>query len=147
MAIWMKALWVLCESMNFHPDKQLFQVAGTIDRTTDLWITRPELYPYTTGDSLLLDLKKRYEYSLTNVLNPLLGTEEKVSIHHKPKCTSLSRQSKQVWTCLRPNPGFSILFQNYCKVLLLLYEVKLGNHVKYFLCLLFLLVSVSGQTF
>ena len=82
--------------MNFHPDKHLFQVAGTGDQSTDLWITRPELYPYTSGDSLLHDLKKIYEYSLTNVLNPLLGTEEKVSIHHKPKCTSLSRQSKQV---------------------------------------------------
>ena len=33
------ALWVLCESMNFHPDKQLFQVAGTGDRTTDPCIT------------------------------------------------------------------------------------------------------------
>ena len=41
----------LCESMNLHPDKQLFQVAGTGDRTTDLCVTRPELYPYTTGDS------------------------------------------------------------------------------------------------
>ena len=38
--------------MNFHPDKQLVQVAGAVDRTTDPWITRPELYPYTTGDSL-----------------------------------------------------------------------------------------------
>ena len=28
MAIWTNALWFLCESMNFHPDKQLFQVAG-----------------------------------------------------------------------------------------------------------------------
>ena len=35
--------------MNFHPDKQLFQVAATGDRTTDPWITRPVLYPYTTG--------------------------------------------------------------------------------------------------
>ena len=39
----------LCESMNFHPDKQLFQVAGAGDQTTDPWITRPVLYPYTTG--------------------------------------------------------------------------------------------------
>ena len=37
--------------MNFHPDKQLFQVAGSEVRTTDPWITRPELYPYTTGDT------------------------------------------------------------------------------------------------
>ena len=28
----------LCESMNFHPDKQLFQVAGARDRTTDPWV-------------------------------------------------------------------------------------------------------------
>ena len=26
-------LWVLCESMNFHPDEQLFQVKGTWDWT------------------------------------------------------------------------------------------------------------------
>ena len=39
---------------NFHPDKQLFQVAGARDLTTDPWITRPELYPYITGDSLSL---------------------------------------------------------------------------------------------
>ena len=35
--------------MNFHPDKQLFQVVGAGDRTTDPWITRLVLYPYTTG--------------------------------------------------------------------------------------------------
>ena len=35
--------------MNFHPDKQFFQVASTGDQTTDPWITRPVLYPYTTG--------------------------------------------------------------------------------------------------
>ena len=42
-----KSLWVLCGSMNFHPDKQLFQVAGV--RTTDPWITRSVLSPYTMG--------------------------------------------------------------------------------------------------
>ena len=36
--------------MNFHPDKQLFLVAGTGDRTTDPWITKPVLYLYTMGD-------------------------------------------------------------------------------------------------
>ena len=40
--------------MNFHPEKQLFQVAGTRDPTVDSWITRPELYPYPTGDSLVV---------------------------------------------------------------------------------------------
>jgi hypothetical protein len=35
--------------MNFHPDKQLFQVADARDRTTDPWITRPVLYPYSMG--------------------------------------------------------------------------------------------------
>ena len=30
-------------SINFHPDNQLFQVAGTGDRTTDLLITKPAL--------------------------------------------------------------------------------------------------------
>ena len=43
---------LLCESMNFHPDKQLFQVAGTGDQTTDPWITKPALYLYTMGDPL-----------------------------------------------------------------------------------------------
>ena len=38
LAIWTKALWFLCKSMNF-------QVAGTGDQTTDPWITRPVLYP------------------------------------------------------------------------------------------------------
>ena len=42
------------------------------------------------------DHKYKYEYFLTKVLDSLLGTEEKVLIHHKAKCTSLSRQSKQV---------------------------------------------------
>ena len=27
--------------MNFHPDKQSFQVAGAEDRTNDPWITKP----------------------------------------------------------------------------------------------------------
>ena len=39
--------------MNFHPDKQLFQVAGAGDQTTDPRITRPVLYPYTTGTHLI----------------------------------------------------------------------------------------------
>ena len=30
--------------MNFHPDKQLFQIASAKDRTTDPWITKPGLY-------------------------------------------------------------------------------------------------------
>ena len=40
----------LCESMNFHPDKQLFQVAGSGDRTTDPLITKTGLYVYTIGE-------------------------------------------------------------------------------------------------
>ena len=36
--------------MNFHTDKQLFQVAGARDRTTDPWITRAVIYPFTTED-------------------------------------------------------------------------------------------------
>ena len=43
--------------MNFHPDKQLFQVAGAGARTADPWITKPALYLYTVGDPLLLFLK------------------------------------------------------------------------------------------
>ena len=50
MAIWTKALRVLCESMNFYP---VFQIGGARDRTTDSWITRSALSPYTTGDSLV----------------------------------------------------------------------------------------------
>ena len=46
LAIWMKASWVVCDSMSFHTDKQLFQVDGTGDWTTDHWITT--LYPYNT---------------------------------------------------------------------------------------------------
>ena len=48
----------LSESMNFHPDKQLFQVASTGDWTTDPWITKPALYPYTMGDSSYFWLSK-----------------------------------------------------------------------------------------
>ena len=33
--------------MNIHPNKQFFQVAGARDQTTDPWITRAVLYPYT----------------------------------------------------------------------------------------------------
>ena len=40
-------------AINFHSVKQLFQVAGTEDRTTDPWITRPVLYPYTMGTELI----------------------------------------------------------------------------------------------
>ena len=32
--------------MNFHPDKQLFQVAVAGDQTTDPWVFRPALYPH-----------------------------------------------------------------------------------------------------
>ena len=39
--------------MNFHPDKQLFQVAGAGDRTTDPWITKPVLYLYAMGEALI----------------------------------------------------------------------------------------------
>ena len=31
--------------MNFHPDKQLFQVASIGDRTNDPWNARPVLCP------------------------------------------------------------------------------------------------------
>ena len=69
------------------------------------------------------DHEYKYEYFLTKVLNPLLGTEEKVLIHHKAKCTSLSRQSKQVWTCLRPKSGFGI--------------GSLGSHTRLLKCISF----------
>ena len=38
--------------MNFHPNKQFFQVAGAKDRTTDPWITKPALYLYTMEDPI-----------------------------------------------------------------------------------------------
>jgi hypothetical protein len=53
--------------MNFHPDKQLFQVAGDGDRTADPWITKPVLYLYTMGDPLALILasnKPKYDNRL-----------------------------------------------------------------------------------
>ena len=43
----------LCESMNLHPDKQLFQVAGTVDWTTDPWIIQPALYLYNMREPLM----------------------------------------------------------------------------------------------
>ena len=49
----MKALSFFCESMHFHPCKELFQVAGARDRTTDPWITKPVIYIYTMGDPLV----------------------------------------------------------------------------------------------
>ena len=45
---------MLCEFMNFHPNKQLFQVASAGDQTTDPWIKRTVLYAYTTRDSPIL---------------------------------------------------------------------------------------------
>ena len=39
--------------MNFHPDKQLFQVTGAGDLTTDPGIAKLALYLYTMGDPLL----------------------------------------------------------------------------------------------
>ena len=53
LAIWTKGLWFLCESMNFHPDKQLFQVAGAGERNTDPWITKPPHH----GDPLQIFLR------------------------------------------------------------------------------------------
>ena len=38
-------LWFLWESMNFHPDWQLFQVAVTGDQIVDPWITCSKLPP------------------------------------------------------------------------------------------------------
>ena len=35
--------------MKFHPDEQLSHGVSAGDRTTDPWIKRPVLYPYTTG--------------------------------------------------------------------------------------------------
>ena len=35
--------------MNFHPVKQLFQVAGAGDRTADPWVTSPMLPPTPWG--------------------------------------------------------------------------------------------------
>ena len=34
-----------------EPRNKLFQFAGARDPTTDPWITRPAIYPYTTGHS------------------------------------------------------------------------------------------------
>jgi hypothetical protein len=47
---------ILWESMNFHPVKQLFQVAGAGDRTAEPWVTSPMLPPYTTGTPHHVDL-------------------------------------------------------------------------------------------
>ena len=49
----------LCESMNFHPDKQLFQVASAGDRTTDPWIAKPALYLYTMGNPPVIVITNR----------------------------------------------------------------------------------------
>ena len=45
-------IMILWESMNFHPDKQLFQVAGAGDRTDDPWFTSPTLPPTPRGTTL-----------------------------------------------------------------------------------------------
>ena len=58
--------------MDFHPDKQLFQVIGTGDRTTDPWITKPALYLYTMGDLVL-----RTTYS-----NPLDYKASTLTLHN-----------------------------------------------------------------
>ena len=42
-------IMILWESMNFHPDYQIFQVASAGDRTADPWVTSPTLPPYTMG--------------------------------------------------------------------------------------------------
>ena len=56
-------IMILWESMNFHPDKQLFQVAG--DRTPDPWVTSPMLPPYTMGDSLNVSYSAWYKSLIT----------------------------------------------------------------------------------
>ena len=37
-------IMILWESMNFHPVKQLFQIAGAGARTADPWVTSPTLF-------------------------------------------------------------------------------------------------------
>ena len=51
--------------MNFHPVKQLFQIASTGDQTADPWVTSQMLSPYTTGTSWYSMLLGKY------VLTPL----------------------------------------------------------------------------
>ena len=46
--------------MNFHPDKQLLQVAGTRDQTTDPWITRPALLPTQQGQNSIICINRKY---------------------------------------------------------------------------------------
>ena len=42
---------ILWQSINFHPVKQLFQIAAAGDPTADPWVTSPTLSHYTTGTS------------------------------------------------------------------------------------------------
>ena len=58
--------------MNFHPNKQFFQVAGAKDRTTDPWITKPALYLDMLGDLVL-----RTTYS-----NPLDYKASTLTLHN-----------------------------------------------------------------
>ena len=44
-------IMILWKSMNFHPVRQLFQIAAAGDRTTDPWVIHPTLTSYTTGTS------------------------------------------------------------------------------------------------
>jgi hypothetical protein len=59
--------------MNFHPDYQLFQLAGSGDRTADPWITSPTLPPYTTGDSYQDFLRTMSSIDLISLKIQILG--------------------------------------------------------------------------
>ena len=54
--------------MNFHPDKQLLQVAGAGDQTNDPWISKPALYLYTMGNPLVWILMKKRIITFVQIL-------------------------------------------------------------------------------
>ena len=58
--------------MNFHPDKQLFQIAGAGDRTTDPSVTKPVLI----SSFLFFELRVR------EVINfpPFISFEERCTV-------------------------------------------------------------------
>ena len=76
-----QSLRFLCESMNLHPVKQLFQVAGAGDQTTDPWHARPGLYPFH-HEGLTLQVKnetfkdKNLSSWMLKFCNPAVLTEK-----------------------------------------------------------------------
>ena len=108
----MKAFFNFCESPSiFIKINNFFKLPGTGDRTTDPWITRPVLYPYTMGTH---DSGK---FILKNLI-PLLGCM--LAMQSRCKCITAWLQTKEMAFIVHTTVG------SYSKAILIADRVRTG---------------------